>query len=74
MREVMGLLGVTRAPRGRGIARWLLTCAAADALERGRTVLCLSVDGENTTGATALYDSMGFVQRSAFDVWCYPLD
>ena len=69
----VGLLGVTKAVRGRGIARWLLTCAALDALERGRTVLCLSVDGENTTGATALYDSMGFAQRSVFDVWCYPL-
>ena len=69
----VGLLGVTKAVRGRGIARWLLGCAAVDALERGRPILCLSVDGENTTGATALYDSMGFVQRSVFDVYCYPL-
>ena len=66
-------LGVVEDARGRGIGRWLLECAAADAVRRGRTGLALAVDGENTTGATALYESVGFETRQVIDVWCYPL-
>jgi len=66
-------LGVVPAARGRGVATWLLACAAADSAARGRTGLALSVDGENTTGATALYTSVGFATRQVIDVWCYPL-
>jgi mycothiol synthase len=66
-------LGVLDSARGRGIGRWLLECAAADAVARGRTGLALAVDGENTTGATALYESVGFATRHVIDVWCRPL-
>ncbi len=66
-------LGVVPAGRGRGVATWLLACAAADCAARGRTAIALSVDGENTTGATALYASVGYVTRQVIDVWCYPL-
>lgn len=66
-------LGVIPSARGRGIARWLLACAAADSAARGRTGLALSVDGENTTGATDLYAAVGFSTRQVIDVWCYPL-
>ena len=66
-------LGVVPAARGRGVATWLLRCSAADAVRRGRTGLALSVDGQNTTGATALYQSLGFTTRQVIDVWCYPL-
>lgn len=66
-------LGVIPSARGRGIATWLLACAAADSVARGRTGLALSVDGENTTGATVLYTSVGFATRQVIDVWCYPL-
>jgi ribosomal protein S18 acetylase RimI-like enzyme len=66
-------LGVIPAARGRGIATWLLACAAADSAERGRTGIALSVDGANTTGATALYASVGYSTRQVIDVWCYPL-
>ena len=66
-------LGVIPSARGRGIARWLLRCAAADSVSRGRAGIALSVDGENTTGATALYESEGYVTREAIDVFCYPL-
>ncbi len=62
-------LGVVPAARGRGIARWLLQCAAADAVTRGRTGLALMVDGQNTTGATELYTSVGFVVRQVIDAW-----
>ena len=66
-------LGVVEGARGRGIGRWLLACAAADSVRRGRTGLALAVDGENTTGATALYESVGFATRQVIDLWCYPL-
>lgn len=66
-------LGVLESARGRGIGRWLLECAAADAVARERTGLALAVDGENATGATALYESVGFTVRHAIDVWCQPL-
>ncbi len=66
-------LGVVPSARGRGVARWLLACAAADAVARGRTGLALAVDGQNTTGATDLYESVGFAIRQVIDVWCYPL-
>jgi ribosomal protein S18 acetylase RimI-like enzyme len=66
-------LGVIPAARGRGIATWLLACAAADCVERGRTGIALSVDGANTTGATVLYASVGYSTRQVIDVWCYPL-
>jgi ribosomal protein S18 acetylase RimI-like enzyme len=66
-------LGVVPSARGRGVARWLLRCAAADSVARGRTGLALSVDGANDTGATALYESEGFAVRHALDVFCYPV-
>lgn len=66
-------LGVLPHARGRGIGRWLLEQAAFEAAERGQTALTLSVDGENTTGATALYASVGFVTRHVVDMWCRPL-
>jgi ribosomal protein S18 acetylase RimI-like enzyme len=67
------VLGVLPEARGRGIATWLLACAAVDARSRGRTGLALAVDGENTTGATSLYQGVGFTTRQVLDVWCYPL-
>ena len=66
-------LGVVASARGRGIARWLLQCAAADAGARGRTGLALTVDGRNTTGATRLYESVGFRIRQQLDLYCYPI-
>lgn len=66
-------LGVIPQARGRGVARWLLACAAADASARGRHALMLTVDGENTTGATDLYESVGYVVDEVIDVWCRPL-
>jgi mycothiol synthase len=72
-RDHVRLLGVVRRARGRGIGRWLLERAAAQAAGRGQTALVLSVDGENTTGATALYESVGFVTQHVVDAWCHPL-
>jgi ribosomal protein S18 acetylase RimI-like enzyme len=66
-------LGVLPAARGRGIGRWLLERAASQAAAEGRRALTLSVDGENATGATRLYESVGFTVRHVVDVWCRPL-
>lgn len=66
-------LGVLTEARGRGIGKWLLQCGAVDAVRRGRSAIALAVDGENTTGATALYESVGYVIRQEIDVYCYPL-
>ena len=77
-RDALGLsyvrtLGVLPEARGRGIARWLLGCAATDALTRGRLAITLTVDGENTTGATALYESVGYRIDEVIDFWSQPL-
>jgi ribosomal protein S18 acetylase RimI-like enzyme len=66
-------LGVLKEARGRGIGRWLLQCGAVDAVQRGRSSIALTVDGANTTGATALYESVGYAIRQEIDVYCYPL-
>jgi ribosomal protein S18 acetylase RimI-like enzyme len=66
-------LGVLSHARGRGIGRWLLQCAAVDAARHGRAVIALTVDGANTTGATALYESVGYRIRQEVDVYCQPL-
>ena len=67
-------LGVIPGARGRGVARWLLECAAADAADRGRSSIHLTVDGENTTGATALYEAVGYRIEEVIDVWRHPLE
>jgi mycothiol synthase len=66
-------LGVLSDARGRGIGRWLLGCSAVDAVARGRKAIGLAVDGANTSGATALYESVGYRTRQEVDLYCYPL-
>lgn len=66
-------LGVVPQARGRGIARWLLACAAADAVRRGRRGIRLTVDGRNASGAIDLYRSAGYTVVEAIDKWCYPV-
>lgn len=53
------VLGVVPHARGRGIATWLLRSAFAEAAREGRTAMTLTVDSDNTTGATALYERAG---------------
>jgi len=65
-------LGVLPAARGRGIARWLLTEAFAQARAEGRTGAALAVDSENVTGATRLYESVGMRQAQVIDVFGRP--
>ena len=53
-------LCVRRAWRGRGLARALLVNGLRVLRERGLTEAVLGVDAENLTGATRLYESVGF--------------
>jgi GNAT superfamily N-acetyltransferase len=53
------ILGVLPRARGRGIATWLLHSAFAEVAGEGRTAMTLTVDSENSTGATALYERAG---------------
>ena len=53
------VLGVVPEARGRGIATWLLQSAFAQAARDGRAFVGLTVDSDNTTGATALYERAG---------------
>lgn len=66
-------LGVAPTARGLGIGRWLLKCAFADAARRGRKQMCLTVDSDNTTGATALYESVGMVSEVVIDLFRRPI-
>lgn len=55
----IGILGVRRAWRRRGLGIALLHHAFRELKEAGKTRVGLGVDGENTTGAVALYERVG---------------
>ena len=55
----IGSLGVRRPWRRRGLATALLLHSFRDFRDRGATRVGLGVDGENTTGAVRLYESVG---------------
>jgi mycothiol synthase len=55
----VGVLGVRRSWRRRGLATALLLHSFREFRSRGRAAVDLSVDGENTTGAVALYERAG---------------
>lgn len=67
------ILGVIPEARGRGIASWLLQTAFARAAEEGRTSMTLSVDSDNTTGATALYERAGMRPERVIVLFRRPL-
>jgi mycothiol synthase len=62
-------LGVLRSARGRGVARSLLHAVFADAARRGRPSVGIEVDETSSTGAGALYLSMGFVTKYVTESW-----
>ena len=53
------VIGTRRAWRGRGVARAMLLTVFASLRSAGATSVTLSVDSENETGATRLYDGVG---------------
>ena len=65
----VGLLGVRRAFRGRGIAEALLRTSFVQFHDLGRRGVCLHVDTESTTGATRLYERVGMAIHPRFATW-----
>jgi len=65
----VGDLGVLPEFRSRGIGRALLVGGFAVLASRGATTARLNVDGQNETGATRLYRSVGMDVRREFSVY-----
>ena len=64
MASYLGILGVVRDARGRGLAPALLTAVLRATQEAGLERVVLDVDTESPTGALGLYESVGFVPTS----------
>ena len=54
------VIGVRRAWRGCGLARYLLALSAEAFAEAGHSYATLDADAENPSGAVALYESVGY--------------
>ena len=65
----VGVLAVRPAWRRRGLARALLLESFGLFRSIGRPRAALGVDGENTTGALALYEGVGMRATSRSDTW-----
>jgi mycothiol synthase len=65
----VGELGVLARLRGRGIGRALLLAGFGALAAHGATTARLNVDGQNETGATRLYASVGMHVRREFHLY-----
>ena len=65
----VGILGVLREFRGRGIGTALLQRSFGEFARRGRSEVRLAVDAENTTGAVALYERDGMRVCRRYDAY-----
>lgn len=65
----IGILGVRRAARDRGIGRALLLHAFAEFRGHGMTRVSLGVDAESLTGANKLYERVGMQVSACFDIY-----
>lgn len=70
----IGILGVRRAFRGRGLAQLLLQRAFIRFRDMGRTATQLGVDATNTTGAVRLYEKVGMSPVRTSQGWAKELD
>jgi mycothiol synthase len=69
----LGQIGVLPAARGRGVASAAIAAALAAAAADGCRKAALDVDTENSTGALALYERVGFSTSRVRTAWAYPL-
>jgi ribosomal protein S18 acetylase RimI-like enzyme len=69
----VGVLGVRRRFRGRGLGSLLLRRAFVRYRDMGRSATSLGVDAENTTGAVGLYEAVGMSAVRTFQGWAMPL-
>ena len=65
----VGVLGVRRPWRGRGLGLALLRHSFVDFAARGATRVGLGVDAENTTGAVRLYERAGMRPVRRLDIY-----
>ena len=72
-RVYVSQVSVRRPWRRRGLARALLAGSLVAAREVGFTSASLGVDTDSPTGATALYESLGFVPEKTFTAYRKPL-
>jgi ribosomal protein S18 acetylase RimI-like enzyme len=72
-RVYVASVSVRRPWRRRGLARALLSSSMVAAREAGFTSASLGVDSDSPTGATALYESLGFAPHLTFTAWRKPL-
>ncbi|MDQ2940768.1 MAG: GNAT family N-acetyltransferase [Chloroflexota bacterium] len=73
-RVYVASVSVRRPWRRRGLARALLTGSLVAAREAGFTSASLGVDSNSPTGATDLYESIGFVPERTFITYRKPLN
>ena len=72
-RVYVASVSVRRPWRRRGLARALLASSLVGAREAGFTSASLGVDTDSPTGATALYESLGFGPEKTFTSYRKPL-
>jgi mycothiol synthase len=72
-RVYVASVSVRRAWRRRGLARALLAGSLVAAREAGFTSASLGVDTDSPTGATSLYQSLGFAPERTFTAYRKPL-
>lgn len=72
-RVYVAQVSVRRPWRRRGLARALLAGSLVAAREAGFTSASLGVDTDSPTGATALYESLGFAPEKSFTAYRKPL-
>ncbi len=65
----VGILGVLKPWRGRGIGKALLRRSFAEFASRGISEVRLGVDAQNPHGAVALYEGVGMTARRRYDVF-----
>jgi len=68
----VGVLGVLKPYRGRGLAQLLLRRAFVHYRDLGRAATLLSVDASNETGAVALYERVGMSEVLVMETWELP--
>lgn len=69
----IALVGTRPEARGRGLARAVIARTLAAAAEAGYARAELEVDAESLTGATRLYDALGFVRDAVYGTYEKPV-
>lgn len=68
----IALVGTRPGARGRGLARAVIARTLAAAAEAGFATAELEVDAESLTGATRLYDALGFAREAVYGTYEKP--